>query len=1057
MNINRRDFIKSAGGLAVAGVAGSIPVFAALQENASQSANKPRVAILFDETFPEGDIALHSKEVFLKALAQYEVSFLGAEDLKTKLVASTYDLFLNPYGSAFPVSAWETIELFLRNGGAWVNLGGIPLSIPVVRDGTAWRKEVRQTEYHKILGITQAFPVSSSLINSYRPGEAGSDALRDHFHASEMYELYVRFTVTKDYQEEDGSAGARDATIRPMVVGYGGDGTPLAAPIVAIDRQLGPYAGGRWALANFKGSIEPEGVAALVAKALEGSNTFSVRPSFACYHDGEVPSFTARLARPGGGLGRILRSDCRLEIFDERRRSVARLTLPLRGSDTLRSGMGSPGSRLELSPGLYHIDATARLVFASTGSVTLQAANGFWVFDRKLMDGGTPFTTDEYYLCRNGKPFPISGTTYMTSDVHRKFLFEPNPHLWDSDFGEMKKRGINLVRTGIWTGWKNYMLDVGAPNEPALRAMEAFVLTARRHGLPAIFTFFAFLPEAWGGLNPYLDPRSVAAQKEFVMSIVQRFSSAKEILWDFINEPSFCSPEHLWKCRPNYDEYEIAAWKDWLMKRYPAPTEDDRRMRLAELYRATPGEAMALPKDEEFDNVNIFNDRRPVRVIDYRLFAQEMFRRWVKEMGGAVRAAARVPQLMTVGQDEGGAFDRPNPQLFGDAVDFTCNHNWWLNDNLVWDNVVTKRPDKPNLIEETGVMFYEKMDGTAWRSEEDARNLLERKLAISVGCGGAGFVEWLWNTNPYMPSDNEAAIGLFRPDGTAKPELRPLEALARFLGANRERMIGRVGEPVVMVIPHSQVFSTRDYGTEATQRCVRVMHYLCCQPMDAVSEYGLSAMTDLPRLIVLPSPRTLASEAWSALMALVDKGTTLLLSGTIDADDHWMPAERLKQLGISAATRPVTEEEFLSIDGTEVRLSYRGDKIQRVEKAVVESEGVVSISTISRGPGRIIWSPLPVELSDSVEPIASLYRYALKSAGIKPAFIVEQPDPSILVRPLVFKDAILCAFVSESDRDSTLALTHIESNSKVTVRVPAQRVAMMFVDRKNGRVLSQYG
>ena len=99
-------------------------------------------------------------------------------------------------------------------------------------------------------------------------------------------------------------------------------------------------------------------------------------------------------------------------------------------------------------------------------------------------------------------------------------------------------------------------------------------------------------------------------------------------------------------------------------------------------------------------------------------------------------------------------------------------HNWWANDDLVWDSVMARnRRTKASLIEETGIMFYEKMDGSAWRTEEEARNLLERKLAISFAAQGAGFVQWIWNANCYMNSDNEAAIGFHRADQTAKPEL----------------------------------------------------------------------------------------------------------------------------------------------------------------------------------------------------------------------------------------------------------------------------------------------
>ena len=78
----------------------------------------------------------------------------------------------------------------------------------------------------------------------------------------------------------------------------------------------------------------------------------------------------------------------------------------------------------------------------------------------------------------------------MASDVHRQFLFEPNPFVWDEDFRAMKAAGVNLVRTGIWTGWKKFMPEVGKLDEAALRALDAFLLTARQYDIPVIWIIF---------------------------------------------------------------------------------------------------------------------------------------------------------------------------------------------------------------------------------------------------------------------------------------------------------------------------------------------------------------------------------------------------------------------------------------------------------------------------------------------------------------------------------------------------------------------------------------
>src|SRR5207248_926457 len=111
-----------------------------------------------------------------------------------------------------------------------------------------------------------------------------------------------------------------------------------------------------------------------------------------------------------------------------------------------------------------------------------------------------------------------------------------------------------------------------------LRAIEAFLMTAGTYVIPVLFTFFAFLPETWGprpygptdpsgGVNPYLDPVALHAQKEFVARIARRFSMVNDVMWDFINEPSFCSQQQLWLCRPNYDDCEKEAWTAWLKER----------------------------------------------------------------------------------------------------------------------------------------------------------------------------------------------------------------------------------------------------------------------------------------------------------------------------------------------------------------------------------------------------------------------------------------------------------------------------------------------------------
>ncbi len=160
------------------------------------------------------------------------------------------------------------------------------------------------------------------------------------------------------------------------------------------------------------------------------------------------------------------------------------------------------------------------------------------------------------WIRADGKVLPSSGTTYMASDVHRKFLFEPNPHVWDRDFAYMKSQGVNMVRTGLWTAWTRVMLDPGAVDENVLSALDAYVLSAAKNGILVCFNFFAFLPPAYGDGNPYLGPRALEGQRALLTMVARRYRGVGWVHWDLINEPSYAPPEGVWRNLPIGDEQE---------------------------------------------------------------------------------------------------------------------------------------------------------------------------------------------------------------------------------------------------------------------------------------------------------------------------------------------------------------------------------------------------------------------------------------------------------------------------------------------------------------------
>jgi hypothetical protein len=933
---------------------------------------------------------------------------LGAEYLN-RLRVEDFDLFINPYGSAFPKRAWPAIIKYLREGGNLLNCGGVPFGRPVVRTASSmWRDEPHQTAYHKQLGITHSFRVTPK---DFARAESSLGLEWAFGFAGEVYELYVRLSSTNTEPDEAGSDGPREGIVEPLVTIVNRAGRPVAAPVIQIDRLQGDFAGGRWVLANFDGDYNSGALRALAERAVQGAARLEVRSEFACYRPGETPELSLNVLAPKRKLETAARS---VEVRDPADRVIATDVAKIPPVTT---------------PGLYKISARV-------GDLT--HSSGFWVYDEELLRRGKALTVDNHFFHRDGKVFPVTGTTYMASDVHRRFLFDPNPLVWDRDFAQMKQAGVNMIRTGIWTGWKRYMPEVGKVNEVTLRAFDAFLLTAHKYDIPVIFTFFAFLPETWGGVNAYLDPRAIKAQQQFIGAFTSRCSHVDDVLWDFINEPSFCSPKYLWNCRPNYDEYERAAWNDWIIARYPAAGDQDRVAQLQQRWHSTRDDLLDLPRLQDFESVHLIDERQPLKTLDYRLFAQDMFIRWVQQMTTAVRANGNDKQLITVGQDEAGLGDSPNMQFFHSHLNFTSLHNWWANDDLVWDSVLAKVASKASLMEETGVMFYERADGEEpWRSEQEVANLLERKMAISFAADGAGFIEWVWNTNPYMNSTNEVGIGFHRVDGTAKPELEPFLAIAKFMAEHGQLLKDRQPEQALMVIPHSHMFSPRSFAQEATRRCVRAMYYHCGVPMQAVSEYTLAEYSGAAKLILVPAPVLLTEKCWSALLARAEAGATVAVSGVAQTGESLLPTE------------PVVQTERFAVGAKEYLVRFEGEKIQRIEKPKMKNDVAVK----AYGAGRLVRSPLPLELGDSMEALVAFYRFALEQARVAPIFTATPGTPSVLVLPSVFRDVVLYTFVSEDNQDTSLLVTHAESKTKFSVNVPAGRTAMVIVDRKTGRLI----
>ena len=139
MNLKRRQFIRAAGGLALAGTVGRTPLVAAVEQIEKHIPASSRIAVLTVESFKSVDGFDLGKSQIEGALEGKSVSWLNLDGIKSKLNARDFDLFVNPYGSAFPAEAFSAILQYLRDGGSFLNLGGTPFGAPCLREAAGWR------------------------------------------------------------------------------------------------------------------------------------------------------------------------------------------------------------------------------------------------------------------------------------------------------------------------------------------------------------------------------------------------------------------------------------------------------------------------------------------------------------------------------------------------------------------------------------------------------------------------------------------------------------------------------------------------------------------------------------------------------------------------------------------------------------------------------------------------------------------------------------------------------------------------------------------------------
>ncbi len=965
--------------------------------------NASGTVVFYDPQYPQ----LCAKESLYK-LVPGSFQLVDAAHLANQLNEGC-EFLLSFHGPYFPKTSWQALSGFLERGGNLAIFGGMPFTCPVDDEGNI---EPEQDAYLRQIYLGPFFQVAAQARGLEFVAAETALLLRDCPLAipaetpGTFWASYPKLTQVNDHPEDSGSAGPFDTVLQPLV--YALATTPagkqrVATPAFLLDQRSGRFRGGRWLLSAWQPYSEGawlanvEAIQRLILLAAEGPTTVDVHPALACYQPGEVPSLLVT-ARTRSAL------HLRIAVFQPEQEKAAQ-TFEVQFSASSFQQEQPLRLPAQYQPGLYRVEVE----YQRLDGQALAFQSGFWIWDEELVEAtrNKRLTAGRDVFYQEGQLFFVYGTTYMDSHVQRKFLHLPNPARWDRDLAEMKAAGINLIRTGIWTAWRELLPVAGSANEAFLRALDAFVMTVCQHNIQLIFTVFTFFPLLFEGENPWLDPRSVEAQQDFVALLARRYARVEVLSWDLINEPSFGDPEKIFALRPlpNYDRFETAAFQRWLAERH---TLSELQLRWRQTPLDIPDWQHIRPPDEaDFDtSIRNISVRATFKVADYTRFSQDMFCDWAGKMIAAIRASGG-QTLVGVGQDEAGA--RIAPQFYASAVDYTTTHPWWNIDDLLWDMLIDKTPDKPNLIQETGIMQIRDIDGLPWQSEQANASLLERKFVTGLIARGAGIIQWLWHPNSYMTIDNENSIGLLRADGSAKPELAVMEDFGRLVRALDGRILEAPSSPTVwVVIPYAQWFTRPASARYGTQQAVRVLGYDLGIIPQMIGEHQLDVLTAArhhPRVIIVPAAQLLDQQAWRNLLQYVHNGGTLLVNGVIARDAYNLPfVPGIAGLAEQMSSVPVSRNENLQDTGGHIYpVTFADEKISYIKKAHNR------VYRYQHGAGVFVWCGLPLELANEMSATRALYRQVLA-----PGAGIARTNATFLMSRQALRDGTLILFVAES-------------------------------------------
>src|SRR6185437_15623957 len=263
-----------------------IVVFPLAAPLAAQTTDFSGVAVFAEAGFPVADAAAPSPGQLENILPG--AHFAGSGHLAAVLKDSGTRTLVLPYGSAFPEQAWPDIFQFLQHGGNLVVLGGRPFTRSAYHDNAGWHLREYSVRFIRPLMIDQyqSTPSSDGMELQDNPDIT---LKLPPFSWKQAFSPVIRLSAV-DLYHRGGAAGSLDARLDALAWGVK-SGRKLSAPAIEVDHIRNGFDRGRWIFVNAEIASDfysnTDAIRALVSRAENGSDEFTVRPVMPLYLPGE--------------------------------------------------------------------------------------------------------------------------------------------------------------------------------------------------------------------------------------------------------------------------------------------------------------------------------------------------------------------------------------------------------------------------------------------------------------------------------------------------------------------------------------------------------------------------------------------------------------------------------------------------------------------------------------------------------------------------------------------------------------------------------------------------